>query len=97
MQTEVKNLQRAQPSGFTPKLLAVDWRAGVLYLSYCGEIPKKITTRLRDDLRRKVRLLRDRYHLARPFTDGIPKRSNIALDHKGRANVIDLGPPFHKT
>lgn len=71
MLAEVKNLQRARDSGFTPRLVAADWPKGVLYLTYCGKSPKKITSKMREQLRHQVRTLRDRYHLSRPFIESL--------------------------
>lgn len=98
MKAELKNLKRVETCDFVPKLIALDEKERILYLSNCGRRPKRYTKSLVKEVKKKVYILKHKYNMTRSFANGggLPRLANVAVDTKGRVNLVDVGPPWHQ-
>lgn len=94
--TEVSNLRHLEKCEFVPKLLCVDEKQCVIYMTYCGKRVKTLTKEIKAQVSGKIRVLYEQWKMQRrdhPDVSYMPRRRNITTMNN-QIYLIDMGPPW---
>ncbi len=97
MENEMTILRRIHGCSFVPEMVGVDQKAKKLYTTYQGKTIKAYTPELKEEVKKKLQILKTKYGISRPMPYpghwGYPRVDNVCWQN-GEIRLIDFGFPW---